>query len=105
MFKFNFTEPENSVDHVIKSEIAESHPPLQIHKLKNDQYENNGTGSYEVLNYSFGKMFYLLNSTDTCDLQDGHYEGGNVVWECTIDLLKYFEKNDISFENKSGTRS
>ncbi|ESN90928.1 hypothetical protein HELRODRAFT_90686, partial [Helobdella robusta] len=35
------------------------------------------------------------------DLLPNKYEGGFKVWECTIDLLQYFIKNEISFTGKS----
>ncbi|KAM4702479.1 histidine protein methyltransferase 1 homolog [Discoglossus pictus] len=34
------------------------------------------------------------------DLISGVYEGGMKVWECTFDLIKYFEDEDICFEGK-----
>ncbi len=28
------------------------------------------------------------------------YEGGFKIWECTIDLLNFLDKNEIDFSNK-----
>ncbi|KAJ8912634.1 hypothetical protein NQ315_015146 [Exocentrus adspersus] len=35
------------------------------------------------------------------DLLPAVYEGGIKIWECTYDVLKYFDLNKIEFENKS----
>ncbi|KAM5194706.1 histidine protein methyltransferase 1 homolog isoform 1-T3 [Mantella aurantiaca] len=35
------------------------------------------------------------------DLIPGVYEGGMKIWECTFDLIRYFEDEDISFKGKS----
>lgn len=35
------------------------------------------------------------------DLIPGTYEGGFKLWECTLDLLKYLNKNTIIFKGKS----
>ncbi|KAG8593627.1 hypothetical protein GDO81_000908 [Engystomops pustulosus] len=35
------------------------------------------------------------------DLISGVYEGGMKIWECTFDLIRYFESEEVDFENKS----
>ncbi|KAM4053677.1 histidine protein methyltransferase 1 homolog isoform 1-T3 [Anomaloglossus baeobatrachus] len=39
--------------------------------------------------------------TSNSDLISGVYEGGMKIWECTFDLIRYFEDEDVSFEGKS----
>ncbi|XP_073493137.1 histidine protein methyltransferase 1 homolog [Phyllobates terribilis] len=39
--------------------------------------------------------------TSNSDLISGVYEGGMKIWECTFDLIRYFEDEDINFEGKS----
>ncbi|XP_069599198.1 histidine protein methyltransferase 1 homolog [Ranitomeya imitator] len=39
--------------------------------------------------------------TSNSDLISGVYEGGMKIWECTFDLIKYFEDEDVNFEGKS----
>ncbi|XP_073398775.1 histidine protein methyltransferase 1 homolog [Dendrobates tinctorius] len=45
----------------------------------------------------------IVNKSITCnsDLISGVYEGGMKIWECTFDLIRYFEDEDINFEGKS----
>ncbi|KAM4795501.1 histidine protein methyltransferase 1 homolog [Rhinophrynus dorsalis] len=38
--------------------------------------------------------------TSNSDLISGVYEGGMKIWECTFDLMRYFEDEDIHFERK-----
>lgn len=39
--------------------------------------------------------------TSNSDLISGVYEGGMKIWECTYDLIRYFEDEDVHFEDKS----
>ncbi|XP_075705943.1 histidine protein methyltransferase 1 homolog [Rhinoderma darwinii] len=39
--------------------------------------------------------------TSNSDLISGVYEGGMKIWECTFDLVRYFEDKAVNFENKS----
>lgn len=102
MFKFNFTEEISTDIAVVKPEHSEIIKPLVFHCTAERQ--SNEDGDTVKLNYSFGSLFYILNTSSKCDLQDGLYEGGNVVWECTIDLLNCFEQSYIMFNDKSGRR-
>lgn len=99
MFKFNFTEEISTDIAVVKPEHSEIIKPLVFHCTAERQ--SNEDGDTVKLNYSFGSLFYILNTSSKCDLQDGLYEGGNVVWECTIDLLNCFEQSNIMFNDKS----
>ncbi|MEE6471010.1 hypothetical protein FKM82_009146 [Ascaphus truei] len=38
--------------------------------------------------------------TSNSDLISGVYEGGMKIWECTFDLIKYFEDEDVHFDGK-----
>ncbi|CAN2390871.1 heat shock protein binding [Pristimantis euphronides] len=49
--------------------------------------------------HSEGRMTKSI--TSNTDLISGVYEGGMKVWECTFDLRRYFEDEDIAFEDKS----
>ncbi|XP_077332264.1 histidine protein methyltransferase 1 homolog [Lithobates pipiens] len=48
-----------------------------------------------------GENIVSKSVTANSDLISGVYEGGMKVWECTFDLLRYFENEDVSFKGKS----
>ncbi|KAM9330555.1 histidine protein methyltransferase 1 homolog [Gastrophryne carolinensis] len=48
-----------------------------------------------------GENIIRKSVTANSDLISGVYEGGMKVWECTFDLISYFEDKDISFEGKT----
>ncbi|XP_044134880.1 histidine protein methyltransferase 1 homolog [Bufo gargarizans] len=48
-----------------------------------------------------GENIVRKSITSNSDLISGVYEGGMKIWECTFDLLRYLEDEDVSFEDKS----
>uniref|UniRef100_A0A8C5LUX4 protein-histidine N-methyltransferase n=1 Tax=Leptobrachium leishanense TaxID=445787 RepID=A0A8C5LUX4_9ANUR len=49
---------------------------------------------------SAGENIVRKTITSNTDLISGVYEGGMKIWECTFDLLKYLEENDVEFKGK-----
>ncbi|KAG8452265.1 hypothetical protein GDO86_004172 [Hymenochirus boettgeri] len=50
---------------------------------------------------SNGENIISKTLTSNSDLISGVYEGGMKIWECTFDLIKYFEDKNVNFEGKS----
>ncbi len=52
--------------------------------------------------YDHGDLSKLISITESCntDLVPGLYEGGFKIWECTFDLLQYFQTSKIDFSDR-----
>ena len=101
MFKFNFApedKNENEKEEIEQEIICE---PLKFHNLQISELSTKKIGKTENFE-RIGELEYFLESDVISDLEDGIYEGGNVLWECTLDLIKYFDQSIDCFEGKSG---
>ena len=101
MFKFNFApedKSENEKEEMKKEIISE---PLKFHNLEISELNKKKTGKTENFE-RIGELEYFLESDVISDLEDGIYEGGNVLWECTLDLIKYLDQSIDCFQGKSG---
>ena len=45
---------------------------------------------------NFFRQFSDLLISDKYDVESGEYEGGSVLWECSIDLIRYLSGIEIS---------
>ena len=92
MFKFNFApedKNENEKETMEQEIICE---PLRFHNLQLADLNKKKTGKTENFE-RIGELEYFLESDVISDLEDGIYEGGNVLWECTLDLIKYLDQS------------
>lgn len=82
------------VNKVLENKIVEQSSDLQFVNVSVVEM----TLSNEDLH---GENIVSKTVTANSDLISGVYEGGMKVWECTFDLLRYFEDEDVSFKRKS----
>nr|SVE83866.1 EOG090X0C09 [Daphnia pulex] len=125
MFKFNFSSSDNQdkTEDTIDDTNHKTCPPeadgkeieiSNIYHRNIQQYRDNCSPTTVVRNFhlvdvkhveelitseSNGefeslKAAFQMNS----DIISGIYEGGMKIWECTLDLLDYFEKNSVQFD-------
>ncbi|KAM3938339.1 histidine protein methyltransferase 1 homolog [Leptodactylus fuscus] len=99
-------------DKLVSAQPAtEHHIPKNVSSLLENKIVENSSG-LQFVNVSVVEM--TLSNTDVhsedkvkksimsnSDLISGVYEGGMKIWECTFDLIRYFEDKDVNFEGKS----
>lgn len=96
MFKFNFNANDTLVsscdneNQMVKTE--ELNVPNMLVTLP---FTNLNVGNWSL------KLVNEYPNTYDSDLISGLYEGGHKLWECTLDLLDYLNKNTIFFDQKS----
>ena len=107
MFKFNFDPDggkdfeEDPVDNFrIREDEPESISPLKQHDFALCLPTNSDIIDSDIC--QFDELKYFVDRNTERDLQNGHFEGGNVVWECTLDLLQHLKKGKFQIEGKSG---
>ncbi|CAI9550141.1 unnamed protein product, partial [Staurois parvus] len=81
------------VNKVLENKIVEQSSDLQFVNVSVVEM----TLSNEDLH---GENIVSKTVTANSDLISGVYEGGMKIWECTFDLLRYFEDEDVSFNEK-----
>ncbi|CAG9865312.1 unnamed protein product [Phyllotreta striolata] len=119
MFKFNFlcekenehsTEPDLDRQEVFQhsEEICPEPNPQELNDIPKNTIECNDV----VINYLCPNSLLdtlkdkklnesiLQAEENHSDLLPAVYEGGLKVWECTYDVLQYFEEAQIDFNNK-----
>nr|SVE94460.1 EOG090X0C09 [Simocephalus serrulatus] len=131
MFKFNFpadncdrTEPESTPEHIsneLKScvqEVEGREIEITIDQHENvNQYRASGlpittVREFQLIDVKHVEQFLSTNEAEhfeslrtalqkNSDVISGVYEGGLKVWECTIDLLDYLEKNQLQFNEQN----
>lgn len=84
--------PED-VCRVLENKVVESGPGL---RFVNVSVVEMTLSSSDVHSQDLVKKSITSNS----DLISGVYEGGMKIWECTFDLIRYFEDEDVHFEDK-----
>ena len=107
MFKFNFTpdggkefEEDSGDDVKMSDEETETIAPLKQHDFAPCSPTDSDAIHGDIC--EFDELKYFVDRRSESDIQNGHYEGGNVVWECTLDLLQHLEKQRVDLEGKSG---
>ena len=112
-FNFNF---DTQSSEKLTAKIKSSNPENQINKsdnpeLKIQKYIYNEINNFDHYNKNNGQnqklvcidetvsgknsdpIWYLTILDEKSDLIPNKYEGGKVVWECSLDLIKYFSGN------------
>ncbi|XP_072261537.1 histidine protein methyltransferase 1 homolog [Pyxicephalus adspersus] len=82
------------VDRVLENKVVEQSSDLQFVNVSVVEM----TLSNEDLH---GENIVSRTVTANSDLISGVYEGGMKIWECTFDLLKYIEDEDVTFKGKT----
>lgn len=102
MFKFNFVPADKENEKKIEIDEEIVFEPMKFHKLEPcSKFHSSKTGKTENFE-RIGQLQYFLDTDTKSDLEGGIYEGGNVVWECTLDLMRYLDQSIESFDGKSG---
>jgi len=106
MFKFNFApdggkdfEEDSGDDVKMREEENEPIASLKQHDFAPCSPTNSDAIHGDIC--EFDGLKYFVHQRSDSDLQNGYYEGGNVVWECTLDLLQHLEKQRVQLEGKS----
>ncbi|KAG9480594.1 histidine protein methyltransferase 1 homolog [Eleutherodactylus coqui] len=109
---------KNSESHSADSDNTLSYKPATEHKIPEDvcsvlesKVVESGSG-LQYVNVSVVEMVLSKSDvsssedivkksiTSNSDLISGVYEGGMKIWECTFDLLRYIEDEDVNLEDK-----
>lgn len=95
MFKFNFNVNDTSESYDNENPMVETEDLNVPNTLVTLPFTNLNVGNWSL------KLVNECPNTYKSDLIPGTYEGGYKLWECTIDLLEYLNKNTILFNQKS----
>nr|SVE73156.1 EOG090X0C09 [Ceriodaphnia reticulata] len=109
MFKFNFPYNGDQIETEGREIEMSSYHRESVQQYRDNCCPTTTVGEFHLLDFKHieklvtsqqsGK-FESLNSVlqMNSDLLTGVYEGGLKIWECTLDLLEYFEKENIKFQ-------
>ncbi|XP_018415417.1 PREDICTED: histidine protein methyltransferase 1 homolog [Nanorana parkeri] len=91
-----------AVEHKIPQDVSRVLENKIVEQSSDLQFVNVSVVEMTLSNEdSHGENIVSRTVTANSDLISGVYEGGMKIWECTFDLIKYIEDEDVSFKGKS----